>query len=283
MTVTQEICCGSLAGVVSQAVCHPIDTMRTRLQTGNFNGLRHCVTTTITQEGVSGFYRGLSAPLGAQAVYKAVIFSVNGATRKFITSNDLAPSGWVVPISGGIAGAANAAVVTPVELVRNRLQMQYAGVNGTQSAQYRGPIDVVKHVVRTRGFSGMYTGYLPTVMRDGPGMALFFLAFDAAKRGMLGSGFVDRMELPHVVLAACCSGISFWSWALPVDTVKSMVQSPGQEGKSLLRVVGDMYSSGGMPRFFRGWQAAFVRGIPGATSTLVTYTYLSEAWQNQVD
>lgn len=28
---------------------------------------------------------------------------------------------------------------------------------------------------------------------------------------------------------------------------------------------------GGILRFFRGWQAAYIRGIPGATVTLVIY------------
>ena len=226
--MTKELCCGSAAGITSQVVCHPIDTMRTRLQTGNFTGLRDCVFQTIKFEGMRGFYKGLSVPLLAQGVYKSVIFSVNEASKRCLVGKESqdAVTPWVIPVSGAIAGAANAAVVTPVELIRNRLQMQIGRTTGTT---YRGPLDVVRKVVQRHGISGMYTGYVPTVMRDGPGMsaifvslckanhaagmALFFLAFHAVKKGILASGMVEEIKFHHVVLASCCSGISFWSWA----------------------------------------------------------------------
>lgn len=289
----RNLACGSVAGMVSQAVCHPIDTMRTRLQTAQprFESLRHCVQYTARNEGIRGFYKGMQTPFLAQGVYKAVIFSVQGATLRALTaannssdnssSKDAgarAPAMAHVCASGAVAGAANSIVVTPVEFVRNRLQMQYGNTTGAK-ARYAGPLDVVRQTVAGRGARTLFTGLPATMARDGPGMALFFLAFDTAKRAIAARQGPDQpLQLAHTVMAASCAGIAFWSWALPVDTVKSVVQSPGNEGRSIRSVLAEMYRTGGTPRFFRGWQAAFVRGIPGATSTLVTHTYLSKLW-----
>jgi hypothetical protein len=59
--------------------------------------------------------------------------------------------------------------------------------------------------------------------------------------------------------------------ALPLDTVKSVVQvSYGSTSivKAVLRLIRE---EGGAPRLFRGWQAAFGRAIPGSAATLATF------------
>jgi hypothetical protein len=65
----------------------------------------------------------MAAPFLAQGVYKAVIFSVNSAVAKMLKNGDEPLSLAKKAICGSVAGAANSVVVTPVELVRNRLQV----------------------------------------------------------------------------------------------------------------------------------------------------------------
>ena len=284
----RDICCGSLAGVASQLVCFPFDTMRTRLQMASVPmRLRDCVRSTWANEGVRGFYTGLLGPLLAQSAYKAVIFTTSTAVRNAL--NDARgverSSLATVSIAGATAGAVNAAVVTPVELVRNRLQVQ--GAVGFAGTQYSGPMDVARRTVSAYGVRGLWTGYASTVARDGPGLALFFFAFEAARRALDGgrneegaaaasAGATTRFS--DVVLAASCAGVAFWTWALPVDTVKSVVQAAENEGRTTASLVAEMWQRGGVRRFFSGWQAAYVRGIPGATTTLCVHTYCSSLW-----
>jgi len=68
----KQVLAGSIAAFVSTVVCHPIDVLRTELQirtTGTT--ARVCARRIRDAEGFLGFYKGLSAPLAAQAVYKA--------------------------------------------------------------------------------------------------------------------------------------------------------------------------------------------------------------------
>jgi hypothetical protein len=103
----KEVLAGSVAAVASTLVCHPIDVLRTELQTqARATTAREClrriggwpkwpvnqstveqprepaiewsdrltrttIKITVGAEGAAGLYKGLSAPLAAQAVYKA--------------------------------------------------------------------------------------------------------------------------------------------------------------------------------------------------------------------
>jgi solute carrier family 25 carnitine/acylcarnitine transporter 20/29 len=106
----------------------------------------------------------MAFPLAAQGVYKAVMFGVYGSMQRRITGGERRPLAlWELYVSGAVAGGANTLVVAPVELVRNRLMVQYgkAGAPG----QYLGPFDVVKRVLATDGVLGLWKGLGPTLMR----------------------------------------------------------------------------------------------------------------------
>ena len=260
--------CGVVAGMASQIICHPIDTIRTRLQFDRFVGLRHCVWNTLKHEGSRGLYKGLSAPLIAQGLYKAVIFSVNSRVNVFLRQKDIQTGTSV--ISGGIAGAANSIFVTPVELVRNRLQMNYS------TSRSLGPISVISQTVSKHGVRALFKGYLATVLRDGPGVAMYFASFEALRQRRDAEKGNEGHFL-NLLFSSSVAGLCFWIWALPVDTAKTAIQASRNERRSGYDVVVRMYKhEGGFLRFFRGWQAAYIRGIPGATVTLVVYGSLRD-------
>lgn len=51
------------ASVFAVAFGFPLDSVKTRLQTYKYNGNWHCIIDTYKNEGIMGFYRGLTAPL----------------------------------------------------------------------------------------------------------------------------------------------------------------------------------------------------------------------------
>jgi solute carrier family 25 carnitine/acylcarnitine transporter 20/29 len=144
---------GAVGGMTSVLVCHPMDTVRTRLQTGTqFRGAMHCFSSTVKQEGVGALYKGIAGPFLAQGVYKGVIFSANTTIGSLIKTPGKELSLWQKALCGSIAGAINSFVVTPVELVRNRLQVQYSADG---KPQYKGSLDCMQQIVKERGITGM--------------------------------------------------------------------------------------------------------------------------------
>jgi hypothetical protein len=62
---------GSIAGITTTAVVTPLDTARTRLQASQTKASGWTVLNTVRkQEGIKALYKGMAAPLTAQAIYK---------------------------------------------------------------------------------------------------------------------------------------------------------------------------------------------------------------------
>jgi Mitochondrial carrier protein len=58
-------CCASAAaGIIGRVSCHPLDTLKARLQGpygGELRGMSHAFRRAMAEEGVSALYRGLGA------------------------------------------------------------------------------------------------------------------------------------------------------------------------------------------------------------------------------
>lgn len=274
----KSVAAGSAAGMASVAVCHPFDTIRTRLQLSpaRFRGLVHCAAETVARESVWGLYKGFLPPFFSQAVYKSVIFTTSSALRRDVFARQ-SPSTAAL-CSGAVAGGVNALIVAPVELVRNRLQVQYD--NQRASSLYRGTWHCVAQVVRGEGVLALWKGLATTVVRDSLGVACYFLGYDFAKQRLQRR---ESLSESAVLLAAgACGGLSFWAVALPFDTLKSLIQADGRAGKytGLVASARTLVREHGARHLFRGWQAAFSRGVPSAAITFWTFekasTYLNE-------
>ncbi|OQR86932.1 Mitochondrial Carrier (MC) Family [Achlya hypogyna] len=263
-TITEAVIAGSVSGMSSVVVCHPLDTIRTRLQHNASRSFSMVVTGTLRSEGLRGLYSGFLPPFFSQAVYKSVIFTTQAKVRQLIAANVIDPSPlFSTIVSGAVAGAVNASLVAPVELVRNRLQVQ----GTTASQQYSGTFDVIAKVIKREGVLSLWKGLSATVTRDALGVGLYFVGFDLAKTHLPD----EWNPTSRVLVAGAIGGISFWAIALPFDTIKTVIQVSPQTSQGMVATGLALVRREGLGRIFHGWQAAFSRGIPGAAITFYAY------------
>lgn len=252
-----DILPASWAAVATTAIVHPADTVRTRLQATGSTSISQCISALLSEGGVSAFYKGLSAPLLAQVAYKTTIFSTIGVCH------------WIVPeishfACGGAAGAVNSLIVTPVELLRNRLM-----VSSTSSSA----LFTLQSVLRERGVRGMWKGLGITFLRDSSGMALWYGMFNYSKEWMMGRYGVsgtDELPLYSRIVCGAIGGVSYWTAALPFDTIKSIVQTQKVE-EPLLSTVRRVISEKGVYFLYRAWPIAYARGIPSSAIFLTLF------------
>eukprot|EP00808_Paulinella_micropora_P028734 g27810.t1 len=267
-TVVKALFAGSLAGMASIVAVHPFDTVRTRLQTSSqYKGAIDCVLSTAKNEGVFALYKGLSMPFAFQAVYKAVMFGSFQQAKNVLHDGNSGqpPTKTVVALCGAYAGGVNSFVVTPVELIRNRLMVEYSKTTS-------GPLTMIKDIVNANGVTGMFKGLGPTLARDVPGVGAWFFANEATLRYFRQQNGTEDVGTGRILFAGALGGFSFWLWALPMDTVKSIIQTDTKgEHSSMVSTIINTYKRDGLGRFFRGWSVAYTRGMPASAITFYVY------------
>ena len=271
----KQIVAGSAAGMASVAVCHPLDTIRTRLQSSpeKFHGLRQTIQVTYQKEALRGFYKGFFPPLFSQAIYKSVIFTTSSKTKAFLNDRfSIFRHNYLLTIccSGAFAGGVNSIVVTPVELVRNRLQCQYEP--DKQSRIYRNSLQVISSVIRKQGFFGLWQGMSAALYRDSLGVACYFFGFELLNKYLGQYTMLPPNSNIRLLSSGAFGGICFWAVALPFDTIKTITQVENSGTSSFYSSAKAFYRENGIKAFYRGWQAAFSRGIPSAAITFWVYS-----------
>jgi hypothetical protein len=141
---------------------------------------------------------------------------------------------------------------------------------------------------------GLWRGIIPTVIRDGPGVGFYLLAFEQSKLLLSAGSGEQSKSLPETssvrplslatrIAAASTAGVAFWLWALPVDSLKTMVEA-GSGGKgsgglfgATMATLRTLAKEGGYWRLLRPWPVAISRGVPSAIVTLTTYDFIMEA------
>jgi solute carrier family 25 2-oxodicarboxylate transporter 21 len=134
------------------------------------------IKTIVRQEGVLAMYNGLEATMWRHvswnAGYFGVIFKVRAMLPKAENKsqqirNDL--------ISGTIGGTVGTMVNTPFDVVKSRIQntTRIPGV----VPKYNWTVPSVLTVFREEGFGALYKGFLPKVLRLGPGGGILLVVF----------------------------------------------------------------------------------------------------------
>jgi len=180
---------GAVAGTTEHTAMFPLDTIKTRMQTAatranvvsSSSFFRHATASTraaaaavIETEGVRGLYRGVAAVgIGAGPAH-AVYFATYEHMKRALGG---AQKGEHNPFAHALAGACATvigdAVQTPVDTVKQRLQMAHS--------PYAGVWDCVRGTVREQGFGALYRSYPTTLAMNVPFTAIHFTAYESAK------------------------------------------------------------------------------------------------------
>lgn len=182
---------GSTAALTHDAVMVPADTIKQRLQLGYYNGMTDAFKTMIKQEGAAGLYRALPVTLCTNIPYGAVMVTTNEHLREMIMKQTNAKTLDVrtTLLAGCGAGAVAAAVTTPLDRLKTRLQTQGLGVVvGSNSKveiqskpKYSGLVEAFQSIVKEEGYIGLFRGLAPRLMTHTPSVAVSWTVYEAMK------------------------------------------------------------------------------------------------------
>lgn len=158
-----------------------------RLQTTlSVKGPLQCFLQTLRLEGVRGLYKGLSSPLAGDALSSCIVFGVYGLSRRAQLESHQTEEHFPtlsltqIGLAGGAAGFVGGFILSPVELIKVKLQVQTEA--SRERRVYSGPIDCAKQILKTEGPKGLARGLGATWWRDVPGFGIYFVVYEGLRR-----------------------------------------------------------------------------------------------------
>ena len=270
---------GSIAGCAGQLVGHPLDSIKVRLQsqslvkgsTTNSLSAYQCAKLIYNEGGFRGFFRGLSLPLASKSLEQCVAFGIQSNVDGILETRMNFAEGTVrTGLSGAIAGATTALLLTPVYLVK--VQLQVVPKHGVGSLA--GPIAAIKHTINKRGLVGLYTGALPLFLGTSIGYAFRFATYEKATNQMETLGFG---RVGSVVVGGGLAGMATWASHYPLDLVGSRMEASvaltNRPKVSMTAHFYEIHAQSGIKGFFVGLGPCLIRAIPGNAAIIMTYDH----------
>lgn len=141
--------------------------------------------------GIRSFYRGLPMGLVGMFPYSAIDLTTFEYSKQYLVNRNAirnhcdpsspaaAPSNIATAGIGAFSGAFGASVVYPINLLRTRLQSQGTAIH---QPTYTGIIDVTMKTVKGEGYTGLFKGITPNLLKVVPAVSITYVVYDNVKR-----------------------------------------------------------------------------------------------------
>jgi len=271
-------------------VCHPLDTIKVRMQLsrrktagGKRRGFIQTGVDIARKETPLGLYKGLGAVLTGIVPKMAIRFTSYEWYKQLLADKDGKVKGSANFFAGLAAGVTEAvAVVTPMEVVKIRLQAQHHSMaDPLDVPKYRNAAHAFYTVLKEEGVGALWRGVSLTALRQGTNQAAHFTAYTEIKDFVQKNSVDPTAPLPSYTTA----GIGLISGAVgpfcnaPIDTIKTRLQrtpsEPGQSAMSrITNIASTMFKQEGPRAFWMGITPRVMRVAPGQAVTFAVYEYL---------
>jgi hypothetical protein len=221
-----------------------------------------------------------------QAFIKAIQFAVNEITFVWLGKHSSIQSNILkMAIAGTLAGLLSSFVVSPVELVKIRMQTQNKLSRNkkdddscTSPVLYNNELDCARWMIKNEGWRALlFHGLGITIVREIPSFAFYFVAYGILAQSALADALGSHAA---PLLFGAIAGWAMWIPTYPIDIVKTIVQvqTTEREAKHELlsswQVASRLYGAGGLRAFFDGLEPKLARAAVKHAVTFWVYEVL---------
>jgi solute carrier family 25 carnitine/acylcarnitine transporter 20/29 len=307
--VALDFFAGCVAGTLSILACHPLDTIRIRLQSGQFSSISECFRSSLKNEGALGLYKGLVPPLVGVSLINASLFGMKAVTQGMLESMDdksaaaagagagagagavdVAGVGAGQPsstsdqpnlkhlmISGATAGLASGFLSSPIELLKIRQQLDQRGSDAAKLSH------LTRTIVKNSGVLSLFRGLSATMLREIPSFPAYFVTYEYSKIYLqkLLPDDSSVSDTVAILTAGSLAGIAGWVFVYPIDVIKTKIQSEPsliwKDRVSCSQMYRRLLKESGPSVFMRGFGATILRAVPTNAVIFGAYELTLEA------
>ncbi|OBA21547.1 mitochondrial carrier [Metschnikowia bicuspidata var. bicuspidata NRRL YB-4993] len=172
MTQPLAVLTGATAGATETFVVVPFELVKIQLQdrTSKFNSAGEVVKHIIKSDGILGLYKGLESTMWRHVAWNAGYFGLIHQVRTWMPQPKSSSEKTLIDLTCGTIGCTFGTMLnTPFDVVKSRIQ---AG-----SSKYIWTIPSVLTVAKEEGVGALYKGFIPKVLRLGPGGGILLVVF----------------------------------------------------------------------------------------------------------
>ncbi|XP_046601741.1 calcium-binding mitochondrial carrier protein Aralar1 isoform X2 [Neodiprion lecontei] len=175
-----EILSGACAGGSQVIFTNPLEIVKIRLQVAGeiAGGSKVRALSVVKELGLFGLYKGARACLLRDVPFSAIYFP----TYAHLKAKMADEGGYNTPVSllvsGAIAGIPAAALVTPADVIKTRLQV----VARQGQTTYTGVMDCARKIYREEGARALWKGATARVLRSSPQFGVTLFTYELLQR-----------------------------------------------------------------------------------------------------
>lgn len=274
---------GACGGFCLVFAAHPFDLIKVRMQTsapGKYSSSWDALRFIIKHDGVRGMYRGVSPVLAVSPPILALNFWAYFMGQQLVhflstgKSNDAVSQDDLTLVQIGLAGSLSSIpssiFIGPAEQIKIRLQIQETKLNKARV----GAFGMAGKIMKEEGARALFRGTGLTLLRDVPTGFAYFVTYEGFKKYFRRDD--DSISMGAVMFAGGMAGVINWTLAIPIDTIKSRIQSGGSAGIS--QTIQILLKESGPKGLFRGLAPTLLRAFPASAAFFFGVETSSRLW-----
>ncbi|TRY87809.1 hypothetical protein DNTS_015713, partial [Danionella cerebrum] len=182
----------------------------------HFNGTLDAFVQITRHEGIRSLWSGLPPTLVMAVPATVIYFTCYDQLRDFLRYNLNYQGDHIPLIAGGLARLGAVSVISPLELVRTKMQ--------SRKLTYSELMVCIRSSVAQNGWFSLWRGWGPTVLRDVPFSALYWFNYELVKAQLSERYKAPQASFAISFTAGAISGAIAAALTLPFDVVKTRRQ-----------------------------------------------------------
>ncbi|BAT73070.1 Protein MITOFERRINLIKE 1 [Vigna angularis] len=264
---------GALAGVCVSLCLHPVDTIKTVIQScrAEHRSIFYIGKSIVSDRGLLGLYRGITTNIASSAPISAVYtFSYESVKAALLPYLPKEYHSFAHCVGGGCASIATSFIFTPSDRIKQQMQVR---------SHYRNCWDALVGVIRNGGFTSLYSGWIAVLCRNVPHSIIKFYTYESLKEVMPPS------IQPNTFQTLVCGGLAGSTAALfttPFDVIKTRLQTqiPGSANQydSVLHALQKISKGEGVKGLYRGLIPRLIMYMTQGSLFFASYEFFKRAF-----
>lgn len=311
LSLGKESIAGASAGVLGTLLGYPLDTIKTRMQISS-TSLFNSVKIIYKENSIKGFYYGITSPFISLTILNTLNFTLYSYNKNnILLTKSLEITNkkfeWRYGMAGAMVGPFSSIISTPFELVKTQMQLSkkiidsHAKLSLQSSASAtsistseliaasRNSLTMAAFIFKKYGLQGLYHGHFVNTSREMVFLSTYFTTYEHfhtyinefIKNNSSLSSINNNYFIP---LAGGLSGALGWIISLPLDNLKSNIQSnllTGQKKESAYVIFKRIIQTKGFFNLYKGGLPSVLRACIVSATRFSAYEFTIKTLTNR--